>query len=316
MRILWTSGNGARRIVVARAGAAVTALPANGTDYTPSGVMGSGDNLGSGQFVVYDGVSSFVDISNLLPNITYHFAVFEYDGTGTGTAYQTSTFASASQASASTPTIQSSNLIFSNVGGTTLTASWTLGNGQSRIVVVKQGSPVDADPSDLSFYTAGTAFGTGTQIGTGNYVVYRSTGSTVNITNLLAGTTYYFAIYEYNGVSIPVYMRPGLTGSVTTVGPPTVQATTASAGSITATSLQLNWVNGSGNRRMVLMKAGSAVDANPVDNGAYTANSGFGSGTVIGTGNYVVYSGTGNSILVTGLSPSTTYHFAVLSSIS
>ena len=311
MRVLWTSGNGARRIVVARAGSAVTALPANGTDYTPSGVMGSGDNLGSGQFVVYDGVSSFVDISNLSPNITYHFAVFEYDGTGTGTAYQTSTFASASQASASTPTIQSSNLIFSNVGGTTLTASWTLGNGQSRIVVVKQGSPVDADPSDLSFYTAGTAFGTGTQIGTGNYVVYRSTGSTVNITNLLAGTTYYFAIYEYNGVSIPVYMRPGLTGSVTTVGPPTVQATTASAGSITATSLQLNWVNGSGNRRMVLMKAGSAVDANPVDNGAYTANSGFGSGTVIGTGNYVVYSGTGNSILVTGLSPSTTYHFAV-----
>lgn len=311
MRVLWTSGNGARRIVVARAGAAVTALPANGTDYTPSAILGNGDNLGNGQFVVYDGTSSFVDVSNLLPNTTYHFSVFEYDGSGAITAYLTSTVPSASQASATTPTIQASNLSFSNVGGTTLTANWTTGNGQSRIVVMKQGSPVDTDPTDLTFYTPGTSFGTGTQIGTGNYVVYRSTASTVNITNLLAGTTYYFAVYEYNGVTVPVYMRPATTGSVTTVGPPAVQATTASAGSISATSFQLNWVNGSGNRRLVLMKAGSAVDATPVDNGAYTANSGFGSGTVLGTGNYVVYAGAGNSILVTGLTPNTTYHFAV-----
>jgi hypothetical protein len=59
------------------------------------------------------------------------------------------------------------------------------------------------------------------------------------------------------------------------------------------------------------MKATSAVDASPVNNAAYAANSFFGSGTQLGTGNYVVYDGTGSSVLVTGLASSTFYHFAV-----
>jgi len=59
------------------------------------------------------------------------------------------------------------------------------------------------------------------------------------------------------------------------------------------------------------MKQGSAVDANPVDNAAYTANNFFGSGTQLGTGNYVVFDGVGSSVTVTGLSGNTTYHFAV-----
>lgn len=42
-RIRWTNGNGARRIVIAREGAAVTAVPTNGIDYNASPVFGSGD---------------------------------------------------------------------------------------------------------------------------------------------------------------------------------------------------------------------------------------------------------------------------------
>lgn len=311
MRLSWTNGSGARRIVVARAGSAVTAIPTNGIDYTSSPAFGNGDDLGSGQFVVFDGTASFFDINSLLSNTTYHFAIFEYDGTGTGTAYMTSSFASASQSTVITPTIQASNLAFSAVAGNTATVGWTLGNGQNRIVVVRQGSPVTTEPSDFSLYASSANFGLGAQIGAGNYVLYRGTGSSVAITNLLPGTTYYFAIFEYNGSSAPVYLKPGLTGSLTTLGAPTVQATSATVGSITPTTLQLNWVSGSGNRRLVLIRPGAAVDGVPIDNGTYTANSAFGAGTLLGVNNYVVYNGTGNSVLVTGLTGGTTYHFAV-----
>jgi hypothetical protein len=80
---------------------------------------------------------------------------------------------------------------------------------------------------------------------------------------------------------------------------------------VTATTLELTWTNGSGNSRLVLMKQGSAVDANPVDNSTYTANTAFGAGTQLGSGNYVIYNAAGNSVTITGLTSNTVYHFAV-----
>src|SRR5688572_22104649 len=71
-RINWTSGNGARRIVVMRQGAAVSGTPVNGVDYSASNSFGSGDVLNAGEFIVYDNTSSFVDVANLQPNTTYH----------------------------------------------------------------------------------------------------------------------------------------------------------------------------------------------------------------------------------------------------
>jgi hypothetical protein len=311
LRVNWTNGNGARRIVIARAGNVVTAIPVNGIDYNASAVFGSGDAPLAGQFVVYDNSSNFVDVSNLLPNTVYHFAVFEYDGTGAGTAYLTSSFLIGSQSTSTTPTTQASNVSFSSVAGTSVTVGWTNGNGTGRIVLARQGSAVNADPVNLQSYSPNSSFGSGTQIGVGNFVVFSSNGSSVNVTNLIGGTTYHFAVYEYNGSSGRVYAVPGATGNTTTLGPPQIQATAASAGTITATTMQLNWTNGSGNRRLVLMKQGTAVDANPVDNGTYNANSAFGSGTQLGTGNYTVFNGTTNTVLVTNLLPNTTYHFAV-----
>ena len=40
----------------------------------------------------------------------------------------------------------------------------------------------------------------------------------------------------------------------------------------------------------------------------HIANAAFGSGNEIGTGNYVIYVGTGTSVDLTSLSSSTTYH--------
>jgi hypothetical protein len=43
----------------------------------------------------------------------------------------------------------------------------------------------------------------------------------------------------------------------------------------------------------------------------YTANAAFRSGDQIGAGNYVIFNGSGTSVLVTALSPGATYHVQV-----
>ena len=97
------------------------------------------------------------------------------------------------------PTTAASTLSFTSVTATGFTINWTNGNGSNRLVLMKSGSAVDADPVDGTSYTANTAFGSGTQIGTGNYVVYNSTGSSVTVTGLTSSTTYHVELFEFNG---------------------------------------------------------------------------------------------------------------------
>lgn len=79
-------------------------------------------------------------------------------------------------------------------------------------------------------------------------------------------------------------------------------------------SLTLNWTPGAGSAgSIVVMRAARLVNTKPAVGATYTANSVFGTGSDLGSGNYVVYSGTGNSVTVTGLIPGTTYYAAVFS---
>src|SRR5205085_9691254 len=99
------------------------------------------------------------------------------------------------------PTVQASNVNFTAVGATSLQVNWTNGNGASRIVLAKAGSPVDGSPADGTAYTANAAFGNGAQIGTGNFVAFSSSASNVVVTNLSPSTTYFFSVFEYNDTS-------------------------------------------------------------------------------------------------------------------
>jgi hypothetical protein len=97
------------------------------------------------------------------------------------------------------PTIQTSNITFSDVTPSSFTINWTSGNGTNRLVLVKAGSAVNNDPVNGTTYSASDLFGSGSQIGTGNYVVYNGTGYNVNVFNLDANTTYHVAVYEFSG---------------------------------------------------------------------------------------------------------------------
>lgn len=314
MQLAWTtSGNGTRRIVIARQGSPVTALPVDGTNYTASSVFGSGQQISPGQFVVGNTASNFIPpVSNLAIGTQYYFAIFEYDGTGSNIGYLTSSFATASASTVSVPTVQATNLLFTNITNNSMTLNWTNGNGARRLVIARSGSPVTAVPVNLTAYFVSGNIQSAGEVTPGNYAVSSSNTSSANIFGLQPNTTYYFAIYEFNGSSAPVYLTTvPATSSAATVGAPQVQAANAVANAINAGAATISWVNGSGHKRIVLMKANGAVDANPADGILYTANTFFGSGTQVGSGNYTVFNGTGNSVTVTNLNLANTYHVAV-----
>jgi hypothetical protein len=96
------------------------------------------------------------------------------------------------------------------------------GNGAGAIVLMKANSTVDAPPVDGISYLPNTSFGTGAQVGNGNFIVHKSTDAEENyfsVNNLIAGQIYGYAIYEYSSAG-NCYSPTPTTGWIT--GQPTI----------------------------------------------------------------------------------------------
>jgi autotransporter-associated beta strand protein len=131
---------------------------------------------------------------------------------------------------------------------------------------------------------------------------------TVNAAGLPVATTIYYRGYATSARGTG-YSTNGT--FLTLANMPTTQATGASGSSLQNGNLTFSWTRGNGADCIVLVSAGSAVNAAPVSGTTYTASATFGNGTQIGSGNYVAFIGTGNTVTLTGLSASTTYYVAV-----
>ena len=118
------------------------------------------------------------------------------------------------------PTVNSSALNFSNIGCNSMDLNWTSGNGANSIIVVST-SPIAGTPLDQITYTANPVFGSGSTIAAGEFVVYNGPGTTATVTGLTQSTTYYYAIFEYNGTTPNCeenYLTTGMaTGNATTI---------------------------------------------------------------------------------------------------
>lgn len=98
-----------------------------------------------------------------------------------------------------TPTVQASNILFSNISAYSMQIDWTIGDGINRAVFVKDGSGAITNPTDGVTYIASSDWSSkGTQLGTsGYYCVYNGSGTSVTLTNLDENTEYYVQIFEY-----------------------------------------------------------------------------------------------------------------------
>jgi hypothetical protein len=114
------------------------------------------------------------------------------------------------------PLTAASSIAFDNIQSNSVHVTWTNGNGEGRLVVVKDGN-YGPTPGNGKQYMASSIYKQGDKI-EDSYVVYNGTSNNVTVTDLLPDHTYYFTVYEFNGYgsSVDYLSNSFLTANVTT----------------------------------------------------------------------------------------------------
>ncbi len=203
-----------------------------------------------------------------------------------------------------TGTYQSSNVTFSSVSSLSASASWTNGGGTKHAVFVAQATSGTATPVNGTTYTANTAFGSGSQIGSsGWYCVYNDVGSSVNLTGLTANTAYRVMVCDYTGsAGSEVYNVASVTGN---------PANTNTLAAVSATKLAVIGITptspypSTGFSVLVQSQDGTGAIANVSSATAFSLSTNGNAGAIGGTVAGTIASGN-NSITVSGVTLAST----------
>ena len=95
------------------------------------------------------------------------------------------------------PMNNASAVIATATGTATMDISCTAGDGDGRIVVMRESSVPARFPLDGLDYTGNAVFGNGGDLGGGNRVVFAGTGTSVSVSGLAAGASYVVSAFEY-----------------------------------------------------------------------------------------------------------------------
>jgi gliding motility-associated-like protein len=103
-----------------------------------------------------------------------------------------------------TPTQAASNINFTFTGCNEFTVEWTNGNGSDRVVIVREGAALSEVPTYNEYYSYNVNFGgAGAESLNNNdgihWCVYRGPNNSTTVKGLKKQTTYYVAVFEYNG---------------------------------------------------------------------------------------------------------------------
>ena len=77
--ISWTNGNGGWRMVLVKKGAAVDALPSDGTSYTAFNTFTAGQEIGTGNYVCFNNITNNFELKGLQTNTRYYVTIIEHD---------------------------------------------------------------------------------------------------------------------------------------------------------------------------------------------------------------------------------------------
>ncbi len=383
--------------------------PTDGQVYDANGDFTSllSSVIGNGK-VVYSGHEEEFTLTGLTPNTTYYVAAYSYAGGNNFINYNPNPQIAFAPTLLAEPTIAPTDIVFSNVNYTSMDLAWTPGNGTSSIVLMNTTNTFTA-PIDGVSYIVDDLIGNAS-------VVYNGTNSTLSLSELASGSTYYFQVYTFNGnadlvnylatpalgqqatnatvtklviTDAPASISVGQTFNITVqalditdnpampIAPITVNLTLTNGGGtlfgtltgtiptnqtsvtftglqyqnstpganititatdllaaligddqviglsvsapsiqdrvilfsgVTANSMNLAWTLGNATNRIVVMKAGSAVDFIPQANTSYPVSP---IGVGVNSNNYVIYNNTGNACPSPVLNAGTTYHFRV-----
>jgi hypothetical protein len=94
--------------------------------------------------------------------------------------------------------IQSDSLIATKEGNR-IKLQVKKGSGAKRMFIAKLDSAVNILPTDTIIYSSDSNFGSGFQLGNGNFIISIDTGNTAYMYNIILGKTYHFACLEFVG---------------------------------------------------------------------------------------------------------------------
>jgi hypothetical protein len=308
----FTKGNGTSRILVAHAGSAIDASPSDGVSYSANS-YGNGSQIGIGNYVVGSGLSP-ITVNGLSPGVLYFFEIFEFNGTAGSENYNIAT-ASGNPGSVTTlsvsPSVQSSNIIFSSITNNAVTLNFTPGDGSSHLVVVSKNGPLSATPVDGNSYNTNSQYGLGSALGSG-FVVGTGTGP-ITVTGLSTASLYYFQVFDFNGASgTEKYLTASSTdnpASVTTLDlAPAAQPTNVTFSQQTGTSVTVSFQKATPAPAgyIALRAAGSSPDKPPVSGTSYALGASIGNAVV-------AYIGTSAIFDETNLPTATHYFYSIYS---
>jgi hypothetical protein len=187
MDLSWTRGSGDNILVIARAGASVDAVIYNSIAYA------QGSTIGTGNSVIYNGpATSFSYNAPLTQNTTYYLSLYEYNSADN--CYLTPALTGNFTTLCTNPVNVSA--LAGSAGNQQATASWTIPGAAcfDEIIVVASNAPI-VNTGDTYTAPANTAYTGGEQI------VYRGTGTTVTVTGLTNGSTYYVKAFSRKGTN-------------------------------------------------------------------------------------------------------------------
>lgn len=228
-----------------------------------------------------------------------------------------------------TPNTQSYGVTITNITTTSFRVNWTSGSGVYDMVIVKPAANAVSAPVNANggSYNANSVYGSGTNIGNANFVVYKgSTANSITVTGLAPNFNYEAIVYSYNYgctqyifsscANIGYLFRTSTSSSnreehYTLANKPTSLPTLALVGTPGPTTATLN-VGGTGATwSLVSLRETTTSGANPVDGTFYIPSLIYGGGAQVGgagTQNYSCYFNTATATInITNLQPATSY---------
>lgn len=97
------------------------------------------------------------------------------------------------------PGIGVGNLRLASRNMTSATLNWNMNGASAVLIVLNQKNAVSVSPADFGQYTSSSAFGSGSELGSQQFVVFSGSDSTVTISGLTPNKEYHAAVFTYNG---------------------------------------------------------------------------------------------------------------------
>ncbi|HKK80001.1 MAG TPA: hypothetical protein VJ933_10245 [Phaeodactylibacter sp.] len=206
-----------------------------------------------------------------------------------------------------------------NITSTTADLTWEHEEGEDLLIIVREEGQPAIFPCSGTDFVPNTTFGSGTDFGQGNYVVYEdqtdmTMSGTFTVEGLESGQTYVATAVAYDPITL-CYL---------TANAPSVTFNTDCAAPSAPGNLQghpggeiayLSWSEPLCYDEVLLVGSDSAITILPTssDGGAYSPSTEYGTGMSSNgdfpNGVYPLYQGTATQVTITALSNSTTYYF-------